>query len=1038
MNKNKMNYSVFLPIPFLTVDQTEMEYLQGHTMISVLYTDDEPALLELGKIFLERTGDFTVTTATGADEALHMLEKEKFDVIVSDYQMPGMDGIEFLAEVRNNYGNLPFILFTGKGREEVVIQAINSGADFYIQKGGEPRAQFAELSHKIKTAVSGRRAEEALCRSEEQSRDILSAMPDIVMVYREGIIVYANQMTLEVSGYSSEELIGSYIIKFIDPGYHKSIRKKMDMRNSGENTDDYEIELADKSGSLHHVIVRTAPMIFNGLPSTVVILTDITERKRMETALRESETLYRTIFENTGAGTIIIREDNIIEKASAVFSELSGYLLSEIEGKKSWTEFVAPEDLEIMKIYHISRRKNPDTEKKTYEFRFLDRYGKIKDCINNVAIIPGTGMSVASVVDISYKKEAETELKNNNEELNASYEQIKAAEEELKAQYATLAESEGIIRLSEERLLMAQEIGHTGCWEYNINSGKIWASDEALRIFGISDRGEELPTEEIESCIPEWGKNHKALFDLISEGKKYDTEFYIHPADGSAPRYIHSVAKKIEGHNNSPTRILGIIQDITEHKNAKEALRLKNYAVESSMDGIGIADLSGIMTYANPAFISIMGYDDLSEVIGLHYQNFPFNTEEGQEIFNELKEHGRWSGEVMGRKKNKTPVVLDFSINMINNSEGIPVAMMCTFSDITKSKLAEEALKKSENRYRSIFDNANDEIIIHQMAPDHHPGRITEVNRRAIKTLGYSRDELLNMTIEEISHPHTTEECNQINNIILRDNRAIFPATQFTKDGRKIPVEVSTNYYEYESSPECVAVIRDLSERITAQETLSRAHNQLKLISGITRHDLYNQVTAMMGYLEIMKLGENDISNGEYIEKLDASLRRIYSIVEKTKYYGEIGINEPLWQNCHISADRAVKELSPENAVIRNDISTNTEILADTLLFRVFYNLIENSQRHGGDITTIRFSTEESGDDCLIIYSDNGNGIPTAEKEKIFEKSYGKNTGLGLFFSKEILATTGITIRENGICGEGARFEIRVPKGSWRTAGPDN
>jgi DNA-binding NarL/FixJ family response regulator len=137
-------------------------------MIQVLYVDDEPVLLEVGKVFLESAGEFGVDTALSADLALTALASARYDAVISDYQMPGRDGIALLKVIRAEYGPLPFILFTGRGREEVVIEALNNGADFYLQKGGEPRAQFAELAHKVRQAVQSRRAGMELKAAYEQ------------------------------------------------------------------------------------------------------------------------------------------------------------------------------------------------------------------------------------------------------------------------------------------------------------------------------------------------------------------------------------------------------------------------------------------------------------------------------------------------------------------------------------------------------------------------------------------------------------------------------------------------------------------------------------------------------------------------------------------------------------------------------------------------------------------------------------------------------------------------------------------------------
>src|SRR5512137_2440004 len=151
--------------------------MNSTTPCAVLYVDDEPELLGLAKVFLESTGDFTVETRLSAEEALETLRTHSYDAIISDYQMPGTDGLHLLKIVREQYGDIPFILFTGRGREAVVIEAINLGVDFYIQKGGAAKAQFAELAHKIKMAVGRRQAESAVRDRDAQLMSLSDNLP---------------------------------------------------------------------------------------------------------------------------------------------------------------------------------------------------------------------------------------------------------------------------------------------------------------------------------------------------------------------------------------------------------------------------------------------------------------------------------------------------------------------------------------------------------------------------------------------------------------------------------------------------------------------------------------------------------------------------------------------------------------------------------------------------------------------------------------------------------------------------------------------
>lgn len=232
-----------------------------------------------------------------------------------------------------------------------------------------------------------------------------------------------------------------------------------------------------------------------------------------------------------------------------------------------------------------------------------------------------------------------------------------------------------------------------------------------------------------------------------------------------------------------------------------------------------------------------------------------------------------------------------------------------------------------------------------------------------------------------------------------------------------------------------ILILRDITRRKESEHALRVANEKISLMTQLTRHDITNLVTALWGYLDLLKSSRLTPDENNYLEKCLEIVEKIDQHLMFTRDYQEIGLYRPSWQPLETLCAKAVADLPAGKVAIVRNID-DVDIYADPLISKVLYNILENAFRHGGKITQIDISTQVGGSgDLLLVIADNGTGIRNGEKERIFGQGYGKHTGIGLALSREILSTTGITIHENGVPGEGARFEIRVPGPAWRDHG---
>lgn len=349
--------------------------------------------------------------------------------------------------------------------------------------------------------------------------------------------------------------------------------------------------------------------------------------------------------------------------------------------------------------------------------------------------------------------------------------------------------------------------------------------------------------------------------------------------------------------------------------------------------------------------------------------------------------------------------------------------------------LDEQQLQESEHKYRELFERANDCILIFE-AEGENRGRIIAANRAAADLHGYTVEELLSMKITDLDSRESADTAPERFERILRGEVMRSEVTHVRRDGTEFPMEINGGLLRLGTKNYVLAIDRDISERRRAEEAFQLATKKLNLLNLITFSDIKNAMFSLLGYIEL----EQEFTAGDegrtYRDRQVAIIHQVEDWIGFSKTYQDLGLVPPKWQNVEHGFLYAVSHLDLSHMERTLGVD-RLEIYADSLMENVFYSLVENVVVHAETATEIALSYRLTDEGLVLVFEDNGVGIPEDMKEKIFERRYENKNGLGLFLAREILEITGIGIRETGIPGEGARFEITVPKENYRFVDPD-
>ena len=955
---------------------------------TVLHVDDEPRFGELTRTFLERENDrFVVETVASADAGLERVDDCPPDCVVSDYNMPGMDGLAFLQAVRDTHPDLPFILFTGKGSEEVASDAIAAGVTDYIQKGSGSE-RYALLANRIENAVESRREAKRADRQEQLMRltEFAGDTGGFELDTETGEVVMTDgtRRILNLPEQANPDFERN--LRHYHPDDREKIRQTIQRAlQTGEQTrGTWRYQHPDAEEKL--VEITYTPVTANGDTTTIRgAVCDITDRRERQRELRQ----LQQAIDNANVPITLAdpsREDEPLVYVNNGFEEMTGYAPEEARGRNC--RFLQGEDTDPEKVAAL-REAIDNEESISVELRNYRKNGT--EFWNRLTVSPIYDDD-DNLVRYLGTQEDITERKERERELGAERRRFRALVEESN-DIISVMDAAGVFQYqspSIERILgydPEETIGDTA-WEYI-------HPDDRTELVEAFERWTDQPDA---NPVVEYRARH---------------------ADGSW-RWLEA-----RGNNqlDNPA-VEGYVinsRDITPRKERTQE-RDRAWDLMTSMEKS--ADI-GAWEY-NPETETTVMTDGLRRVHGLDpgaglslndaFEAFhPDDRDALTDRFEQCLETGesyeldvrlttpdgeqRWvtaGGERVEREKFGT-VIRGY------------------LQDTTEKRRQRLQLEQKTARLEVLFDRSPDMINVHDS-----DGNILEVNQQLAERTGYTKSELSEMKVWDLDTRLTPDDARTVWREMEPDDRRQLEGVYDCRDGSTLPVEVHVRRLDIEDEDSFVVISRDITEQTEREQRLSTQNKRLDEFASIVSHDLRTPLGVAEGHLELAQ----DTCESKHLAKAANAIDRSQTLIDDLSTLAREGKAVAEVEPVALAdvAERSWQTTETGSATL--EIDTAQAIRADrSRLQELFENLYRNAVEHGGDDVTVSVEQTSSG----FCVSDTGSGVPETEREAVFEAGYSTDadgTGFGLRIVERIAEAHGWDVAVGESEQGGARFEF--------------